>query len=79
MIDVDGVLDVHDLHAWTITSGLPVLSAHVVVSERVLSDGHGGIVLDRLGNCLSRHFDVEHSTFQLEAAQHRAHEGITHD
>jgi cobalt-zinc-cadmium efflux system protein len=45
----------------------------------VLSDGHGGIVLDRLGNCLSRHFDVEHSTFQLEAAQHRAHEGITHD
>ena len=74
MIDVDGVLDVHDLHAWTITSGLPVLSAHVVVSERVLSDGHGGIVLDRLGNCLSRHFDVEHSTFQLEAAQHRAHE-----
>jgi Co/Zn/Cd efflux system component len=79
MIDVDGVLDVHDLHAWTITSGLPVLSAHVVVSQRVLADGHGGIVLDRLGNCLSRHFDVEHSTFQLEAAEHRAHEGVTHD
>jgi cation diffusion facilitator family transporter len=79
MIDVDGVLDVHDLHAWTITSGLPVLSAHVVVSERVLADGHGGLVLDRLGNCLSSHFDVEHSTFQLEAAGHRAHEGVTHD
>jgi cation diffusion facilitator family transporter len=79
MIDVEGVLDVHDLHAWTITSGLPMLSAHVVVSERVLADGHGGIVLDRLGNCLSRHFDVEHSTFQLEAAGHRAHEGVTHD
>jgi cation diffusion facilitator family transporter len=79
MIGVDGVLDVHDLHAWTITSGLPVLSAHVVVSERVLSDGHGGIVLDRLGHCLSRHFDVEHSTFQLEAIGHRAHEGVTHD
>ena len=79
MIDVEGVLDVHDLHAWTITSGLPVLSAHVVVSERALADGHGGIVLDRLGRCLSSHFDVEHSTFQLEAAGHRAHEGITHD
>jgi cobalt-zinc-cadmium efflux system protein len=79
MIDVEGVLDVHDLHAWTITSGLPVLSAHVVISERALADGHGGIVLDRLGNCLSRHFDVEHSTFQLEAAGHRAHEGVTHD
>jgi cation diffusion facilitator family transporter len=79
MIDVDGVVDVHDLHAWTITSGLPVLSAHVVVSERVLADGHGGLVLDRLGSCLSSHFDVEHSTFQLEAAGHRAHEGVTHD
>ena len=79
MIDVDGVVDVHDLHAWTITSGLPVLSAHVVVSERVLADGHGGVVLDRLGGCLSSHFDVEHSTFQLEAAGHRAHEGVTHD
>jgi cation diffusion facilitator family transporter len=79
MIDVEGVLDVHDLHAWTITSGLPTLSAHVVVSERALADGHGGIVLDRLGRCLSSHFDVEHSTFQLEAAGHRAHEGITHD
>jgi cation diffusion facilitator family transporter len=79
MVDVDGVLDVHDLHAWTITSGLPVLSAHVVVSERVLADGYGGTVLDWLGSCLSSHFDVEHSTFQLEAAGHRAHEGVTHD
>ncbi|HEY9376734.1 MAG TPA: cation diffusion facilitator family transporter [Jiangellaceae bacterium] len=79
MIEVDGVLDVHDLHAWTITSGLPVLSAHVVVSERALADGHGGVVLNRLGSCLSSHFDVEHSTFQLEAAGHRAHEGVTHD
>jgi cation diffusion facilitator family transporter len=79
VIDVDGVLDVHDLHVWTITSGLPVLSAHVVVSERALADGHGGIVLDRLGACLSRHFDVAHSTFQLEAAGHRAHERVTHD
>ncbi len=79
MIEVDGVLDVHDLHAWTITSGLPVLSAHVVVSERALADGHGGVVLNRLGSCLSSHFDVEHSTFQLEATGHRAHEGVTHD
>lgn len=79
MVGVHGVIDVHDLHAWTITSGLPVLSAHVVVSDQVLADGHGGMVLDRLGNCLSRHFDVEHSTFQLEAAGHRAHEGATHD
>ena len=65
----DGVLDVHDLHAWTITSGLPVLSAHVVVDEAVLSLGNGP-VLDRLGGCLRGHFDVEHSTLQLEPAGH---------
>jgi cobalt-zinc-cadmium efflux system protein len=79
MVGVEGVRDVHDLHAWTITSGLPVLSAHVVVDEKVLADGHGGIVLDRLGQCLSAHFDLAHSTFQLETAGHRAHEGVTHD
>jgi cation diffusion facilitator family transporter len=33
ILEVDGVLGVHDLHAWTITSGLPVLSAHVVVAD----------------------------------------------
>lgn len=79
LVRLDGVRDVHDLHAWTITSGLPVLSAHVVVDENVLADGHGGMVLDRLGECLSDHFDLEHSTFQLEAAGHRAHEGATHE
>lgn len=59
----------HDLHAWTITSGLPVLSAHVVVDEAVLALGNG-LLLDRLGDCLRGHFDVEHSTLQLEPAGH---------
>ncbi|MGH8828245.1 MAG: cation diffusion facilitator family transporter [Jiangellaceae bacterium] len=79
MTSVPGVLDVHDLHAWTITSGNPVLSAHVVVDDDVIACGNGGAVLDRLGDCLAGHFDVEHSTFQLEPAGHRAHEGVTHD
>jgi cobalt-zinc-cadmium efflux system protein len=68
-----GVLDVHDLHAWTITSGMPVLSAHVVVDE--VAYGDFGAVLDRLGGCLTGHFDVAHSTFQLEPAGHTEHEG----
>ena len=42
ILAVDDVLGVHDLHAWTITSGLPVLSAHVVVSDAALQAGHGG-------------------------------------
>ena len=69
-----GVLDVHDLHAWTITSGLPVLSAHIIITEDALADGGGGQVLDQLGQCLAGHFDVEHCTFQLEAPGHREHE-----
>ena len=75
---VDGVLAVHDLHAWTITSGLPVLSAHVVVTDEALDAGHGGRVLDELSTCLGAHFDMEHCTFQLESPGHRTHEAPVH-
>ncbi|MFF5336299.1 cation diffusion facilitator family transporter [Streptomyces sp. NPDC013181] len=69
-----GVLDVHDLHAWTITSGMPVLSAHVVVQQELLdSIGHEKL-LHELQGCLGDHFDVEHCTFQLEPSGHAAHE-----
>ncbi|WP_299954582.1 cation diffusion facilitator family transporter [uncultured Modestobacter sp.] len=79
VLGVSGVLDVHDLHAWTITSGLPVLSAHVVVTDEVLADGHGGRVLDALCSCLGDHFDLEHCTFQLESPGHRNHESPVHE
>ncbi|WP_405690773.1 cation diffusion facilitator family transporter [Streptomyces sp. NBC_01185] len=69
-----GVLDVHDLHAWTITSGMPVLSAHVVVHQEMLdSIGHEKLLHDLQG-CLGDHFDVEHCTFQLEPSGHAEHE-----
>ena len=76
--EVPGVLDVHDLHAWTITSGVPVLSAHVVVDDACLAEDRSGQVLDRLGECLGHHFDVEHCTFQLEPVGHAEHEGASH-
>ena len=76
--DTPGVLDVHDLHAWTITSGIPVLSAHVVIADAVLADGGGARVLDHLAECLAGHFDIEHCTFQLEPASHREHEQAVH-
>jgi len=63
---VRGVVGVHDLHAWTITSGVPVLSAHVEVPDEVLERGEAGRVLDDLRGCLAGHFDVDHCTFQLE-------------
>ena len=78
MTGLPGVRGVHELHAWTITSGLPVLSAHVVVDAEILADGRSGVMLDRLQDCLRGHFDVEHSTFQLELAGHADHEDPMH-
>ncbi len=71
LLATDGVLDVHDLHAWSISSGLPVLSAHVVVEPGRAGSGE---VLDALGRCLADDFDVQHCTFQLEPAGHADHE-----
>jgi cobalt-zinc-cadmium efflux system protein len=79
MTGLNGVRDVHELHAWTITSGLPVLSAHVVVDPEYFDDGRCFSMLDRLQDCLRGHFDVEHSTFQLEPAGHAAHERPMHE
>lgn len=74
ILALPGVEDVHDLHAWTITSGMPVLSAHVVVSQDALDAiGHEKMLHDLQG-CLGSHFDVEHCTFQLEPAGHAEHE-----
>jgi cobalt-zinc-cadmium efflux system protein len=69
-----GVADVHDLHAWTITSGLPVLSAHVVLEEGASPSS----VLDELCACLAADFDIEHSTFQLESPDRRRIEEASH-
>lgn len=77
--ETPGVLDVHDLHAWTITSGVSALSAHVVVADDALACGPDGAVLDELSACLADHFAIEHCTFQLEPAGHTAHEGPHHD
>jgi cobalt-zinc-cadmium efflux system protein len=78
LVGLTGVRDVHDLHAWTITSGLPVLSVHVVVDPDVLADGRSAVMLDALQDCLRGHFDVGHSTFQLELAGHADHEQPMH-
>ncbi|MCQ1948370.1 MULTISPECIES: cation diffusion facilitator family transporter [Arthrobacter] len=78
IVSVDGVSDAHDIHIWTITSGVPVFSAHVVVEEEHLTPDGLDTVLDRLTRCLSSHFDTEHCTFQLEPASHAVHEGQQH-
>jgi cobalt-zinc-cadmium efflux system protein len=74
ILEAPGVADVHDLHAWTITSGLNVVSAHVVLDEAADPPE----VLNHLCQCLSGNFDIEHSTFQLETADRRRLEEAAH-
>jgi len=72
------VIDVHDLHVWTVTSDLPALSAHVVIDDGCFQDGHAPGLLDEMQACLVGHFDVGHSTFQFEPASHTEHEHDAH-
>jgi cobalt-zinc-cadmium efflux system protein len=76
LMDVPGVTDVHDLHAWTITSGIPSLSAHVTVTDACLAERGVGATLDELCACVAERFDIHHATFQVEPASHREHEDL---
>ena len=78
ILAVPHVQQVHDLHASSVASDLPVLTAHVVVDDSCFHDGHLPALLDELQQCLTGHFDVEHSTFQFEPASHAAHEHAAH-
>jgi cobalt-zinc-cadmium efflux system protein len=78
LLGTPGVVAVHDVHVWAITSGSPVFSAHVEVEPEIFASGRAGALLDELGGCLSEHFDVEHSTFQLEPAGHAGREHTAH-
>jgi cobalt-zinc-cadmium efflux system protein len=74
ILAVPHVRGVHDLHATSVASDLPVLTAHVVVDDDCFVDGHLPRLLDHLQGCLAGHFDVEHSTFQFEPVGHAEHE-----
>lgn len=65
------VLDVHDVHASTVATGLPTVSAHVVVEDQCFRDGHAADLLKDVKTCVAEHFDVSvhHSTFQIETAE----------
>lgn len=76
LLGVDHVHEVHDLHASQISSGLPVLTAHITLDAQCFTDGHTPVILDQLQACVAEHFAVtiEHSTFQLEPSTHQEHE-----
>ncbi len=73
MLELPHVVAVHDLHASQVASGLPVLTAHVVLDDKCFRDGHSVEILHQLQQCVLEHFPVsiEHSTFQLEPASDR--------
>jgi len=62
MAGVDGVIEVHDLHVWTVTSGFAAVAAHVTVT----SSAEPSLVRRRMAEMLERHFGVAHSTLQVE-------------
>ncbi|HVX68239.1 MAG TPA: cation diffusion facilitator family transporter [Mycobacteriales bacterium] len=78
LLEAEYVVGVHDLHVWTVASGLPALSVHVVIADDCFTTGRAPVLLDELQACLAGHFDVEHSTFQLEPAGHSDHEAALH-
>jgi cobalt-zinc-cadmium efflux system protein len=61
------VLDVHDLHLWTLTSGMNVATAHLMTAEG--ADHHA--VLDQARDVLRERYDIAHATLQVEPASHR--------
>lgn len=75
ILDVPGVKGVHDLHASRISSGLPVLTAHVLLADECFRNGDIPKILSHLQSCVAEHFEisVEHSTFQFEPAGFEDH------
>jgi len=73
ILRVPGVVGLHDLHAWQITAGLPMLTAHVIAAED--RDPHA--ILHEVDMILASDFDVDHSTIQVEhpsrPTEHDAH------
>ncbi|MGM7668133.1 cation diffusion facilitator family transporter [Microbacterium sp. A93] len=68
LLAFDGVTSVHDVHVWQLTRGAPVFTAHVEVEPDFLESGRSVELLEHLQGCLTEHFDVAHSTFQIESA-----------
>lgn len=65
--EIRGVRDVHDMHLWTITSGVHALSCHVLVEDQTVSNS--ARIVEEINEALSQKFGVAHSTLQLECEE----------
>jgi cobalt-zinc-cadmium efflux system protein len=70
---IGGVVDVHDLHVWTLTSEMDVASAHLMVGAG--TDGHG--VLDQARAMLQDRYGIDHATFQVEPEGHQGCDAVS--
>ena len=73
---VAGVLDAHDLHVWTVSSGLIAGSCHIVVADQTVS--HGQRILQNVAHMLEHDFKINHCTIQVEAEDCGGHEHAAH-
>ena len=73
MQQVDGVLNVHDLHVWTITSGMRALSCHAIIED--IPPSASAHILDVLTDMLRGKYAIAHTTIQFESEEHTAHTG----
>ena len=67
MKDVTGVEDIHDIHVWTITSGIYALSAHLIIEEQTVSKS--AEIIEAVNQSLAEDFEITHTTLQLECKQ----------
>lgn len=74
---VSGVLDVHDLHVWTVSSGLVACCCHIRVAEQSVSSGQK--VLQDVAHTLAHEFEISHSTIQIEVEDCGGHEHTAHN
>lgn len=63
--EIDGVKDVHDLHIWTITSGLDSLSCHLLIDD----DKDSQVILQQAINKIEEKFKILHTTIQVEKSE----------
>ncbi len=70
LLDIEHVTGIHDLHIWTITSGVPSLSAHVTLEPSCSDSNHWHRCLKQAQTMLLERFDIEHSTLQFEPADY---------
>jgi cobalt-zinc-cadmium efflux system protein len=62
--ELDGVVDVHDLHVWTISTGMDALSGHVVIRDQMLSESNK--LLSEINTVLAERYNITHTTIQME-------------